>query len=70
MKINIGDRVMFSRKFCQSVGAYTGWFPFAVGTVLALNGSIATIKWDDIDETKHVRISNLILKNRRHLEAT
>ena len=69
MKINIGDRVMFSRKFCQSVGAYTGWIPFAVGTVVALNGKIATIKWDDIDETKSAIVSNLILKNRRHLEA-
>jgi hypothetical protein len=66
--ITVGDRVMFSRKFCQSIGAYTGFFPFAVGTVVAIDGQFARIQWEGVDEEKGALVCNLIRKDRRHLE--
>ena len=70
--IRIGDRIAFSRAFLRSTGQFTGWAPFARGTVDALYESrdftIASISWDDAAEPSRVNIANLVRADRLHLE--
>ena len=67
-----GDRVCFSRAFLRNIGEFSGWMPFAVGSVEALEDLggdllIAFIRWDDGVEGR-VNVKNLILSDRKHLE--
>ena len=71
-EIKPGDRVCFSRRFLQSTVQYTGFAPFAVGSVEALEDLggdlvIAFIRWDD-GSAGGVNVNNLILSDRKHLE--
>jgi hypothetical protein len=73
--LQAGDLVMYSRLFCQSIGALAGDIPFRVGTVVKepeVFGSttLVTVAWHDQPafETANVLRSNLILKSDRHKE--
>lgn len=43
-----GDRVKYRVQFLRNVGAYTGWMPFAKGTVYEVSASgIVTVLWEE-----------------------
>lgn len=72
--MDVGDRVMYSARFCRSIGAYAGETPFRVGTVVAvgaLNGlELVRVRWDDdTGRNSLVLACNLVRRDRRHLEA-
>jgi hypothetical protein len=75
-EIQVDDWVVYSRKFCQSIGAYTGDIPFAVGLVLDIqplgkdpNSTVlATVDWGDGREPTKVNVANLIKRDEIHLE--
>jgi hypothetical protein len=74
--VNVGDKVKYSRKFCQSIGALAGWLPHVRGRIEALEpfgaGQLATIHWEPCEgrpATKgKVLVSNLWRADRLHLE--
>lgn len=70
--ITKGTRVVFSRPFLKSIGAFTGWHPFAKGEVIEITAlsqiTLARVAWDNGDVSR-VNVRNLIPENRRHLEA-
>lgn len=68
--IQVGDQVMYSKKWLQSIGEFTGTFPFARGTVTELKPlggiTLAVIDWGkDKDEVPgKVNVKNLsVVKN-------
>ena len=73
--LQIGDEVVFSRTFLHNTGQYTGWAPFASGRVEAWeNGNgfpknkFVYVKWEGKEGPRMCCASNLIRKDRRHLE--
>ena len=42
----VGQRVAYSARFCQSIGAYCGDIPHARGTVASIQGRMIYIRWD------------------------
>lgn len=49
-KLNTGDRVAFSAKFCKSIGAHTDRTPFIKGTFIGADvrtPSHGYVHWDD-----------------------
>lgn len=79
--IGVGDRVAFSRAFLKSIGAITGWQPFARGVVVRIETlcdgcTLADIAWDDRRlvcgergmERSRVNVKNLVRQSRIHLE--
>lgn len=59
--LQIGDRVAFSRKFCQSTGQLTGDTPHARGRIAGLRHDIATIDWEPgVDLSPKTHIANLV----------
>ena len=67
-----GDRVCFSRTFLRNIGEFSGWMPFAVGSVEALEDLgddlvIAKIRWD-CGPIGKANVHNLIRADRKHLE--
>ncbi|QVL31634.1 hypothetical protein KIH39_22750 [Telmatocola sphagniphila] len=64
-KIQVGDKVAFSKRYCQSSGQVTGEIPFARGVVQELKAMgpefvLATVKWDNPDIGEKVAASNLV----------
>lgn len=63
-KIEIGDKVKYSRDFLRSIGELTGALPFAKGTVINIKSFatilIAEINWNDNNFPKCVNINNLV----------
>lgn len=49
--LEVGDKVMYSKSFCQSIGAYTGEIPHARGTItdfVSLGSKrLAVIDWNN-----------------------
>ena len=66
-RLTVGDSVMYSRQWLKSCGYTIGPAPFAVGVVEAINGLVATVKWD-FGETHKVLDSNLIFSDEKHKE--
>lgn len=70
-EITKGHRVAFSRAFLRSTGQFTGWAPFARGTVEAFNPlggiTLARIAWAD-GARSSVNVNNLVRVDRLHLE--
>lgn len=72
-QFKVGDRVAFSRAFLQSTFQFTGWPPFARGTIMELVPcgpvTLATVEWNNgPDQGQRVLTSNLVLASRVHLE--
>ena len=71
-QFNVGDRVAFSRAFLQSTFQFSGWVPFARGTIIGLVDCgpviLAEVQWDGRDMGNRVLTSNLVHANRIHLE--
>lgn len=70
--IETGMRVKFARTFLRSTSQFTGWAPFAKGTVTAIDHlcpgcTLATVQWDDADASR-VNVKNLWPATRIHLE--
>jgi len=66
--MKIGDRVKYSREFCQSIGCYTGEIPFARGVITEITNlgetKLARILWNGPDTLPNrVNITNLTLAN-------
>ena len=63
-KIEIGDKVKYSRDFLRSIGEITGPMPFAKGIVKDINSfglmRIADIDWNDDNIPRRVNVNNLI----------
>jgi hypothetical protein len=76
-EFKVGDRVVYRSKFLRDTGQLTGWAPFAVGLITKIKpiGAqfLAEGTWYHPYEggpTKFkVLTSNLILSDRKHLEA-
>jgi hypothetical protein len=76
-EFEVGDRVVYRSKFLRDTGQFTGWAPFAVGTVTKLTpiGAqfIAEGTWEHPHEGGPAKFkvltSNLILADKKHLEA-
>ena len=69
----IGDRVAYSKKWLQSVGAYDYDTASLRGTVLGVAGVFRTgyvleIKWDGEEKSSRVLDKCLVLMNKIHLE--
>jgi len=65
MRIQVNDRVMYSKRFLQSTGQYTGDIPFAKGTVTEIRelGSemkLAIVDWDNPEIPSKVNVMNLV----------
>lgn len=45
-KFKIGDRIRYTRSFLQIIGAYTGWYPAARGSIIRFERDLAFIQWD------------------------
>lgn len=64
-KIEVGDRVCYSRTFLQSTGQYTGDSPQGRGVVKALvprgQTTLAEIEWNIPDLPRRVNVANLSL---------
>jgi hypothetical protein len=74
MKIQVGDKVKYSRAFLQSAGMHTGDIPFASGVVRKLQRVtpdfiLATIDWNTPEAPAKVNVKNLVSDSRLHLEA-
>ena len=78
IKIKVGDEVAYSRNFLRSTGMISGPIPFLRGIVTKLDpfggpgNALAHIEWKDVGPNEFpskVLASNLVLKNRIHLEA-
>lgn len=71
-RFDVGDRVAFSRAFLQSTFQFTGWTPFARGTIIGLVDCgpviLAEVAWDGRDMGSRVLTCNLVLASRVHLE--
>lgn len=64
-----GDKVAYSRKFLQSIGAFTGPMPFRRGVILdVVDDPFVIVQWNDIPQSKLVNKNNLVLVDRMHLE--
>lgn len=63
----IGQRVAYRREFLQSIGAHTGWAPFARGRIDRVEGTTCLVEWDDAPAT-NVNSANLVLESKLHLE--
>jgi hypothetical protein len=61
--MQIGDKVCYSKKFLQSIGAYSGDIPLARGTITNLVQlgamTLADIDWNDPEMSPKVNICNL-----------
>lgn len=61
--MQIGTKVMYSRKWLKSTGSYTGVLPFARGTIINIIDlgatKLAEIEWNDENVPKKVNINNL-----------
>jgi hypothetical protein len=72
MKLNAGDRVAFKASFCRNTGRYTGFIPFARGTITEIEGPLAYIEFEGNHSggpcTMDVLLSNLVREDRIHLE--
>jgi hypothetical protein len=74
--ITIGSRVAFKRAFLRSTSQFTGWVPFARGTVVESLNGIVGIQWEDRSrfagepnpEFSRANVCNLVLADRIHLE--
>lgn len=78
--ITKGTRVAFRREFLRDTGQFTGWAPFARGTVVSMGEQLTRFKgdrggphlvviaWDDGTRSRALS-SNLVREDRIHLEA-
>ena len=58
----IGDRIRYTRSFLQIIGAYTGWYPQARGSIIRFQGSLAFIQWENpsgVNDPRAVNVFNL-----------
>lgn len=64
--MKVGDKVMYSKKWLQSVGVYSGYLPFAKGVIEAIKtvGSltIADVRFNHEDRCTSVNVANLTRK--------
>jgi len=75
--IKVGDRVAFSRAHLRSTRQFTGWAPFARGTVIQIDDfgrgalspdlSVATVVWGDHEPTR-IDVKDLVREDHIHLE--
>jgi|RhiMetdeSRZDD1v2_1073273.scaffolds.fasta_scaffold02977_19 hypothetical protein len=75
--IKVGDRVAFSREHLRSTRQFTGWAPFARGTVIQIDDfgrgalgpdlSVATVVWGDHEPTR-VNVKDLVREDHIRLE--
>ncbi len=62
----IGDKVKYTREFCRSIGALTGYIPHARGVVVDITAfksglTLVNVLWDNSNQPIRVNIDNLTL---------
>jgi hypothetical protein len=66
-KLKVGDRVAYSRAFCQDTGQQTGDIPFARGVIESFESigetALAIINWNDPNIPEKVNVKNLVNMN-------